>query len=139
MEQVKSSKKLLDLLKLVAFQVGSEVSLTELGSQLDLDKKTVARYLDLLEKTFILFNLRGYGRNLRKAVSKKSKYYFWDNGIRNAIINNFNLLDTRDGKLHGYEFKFKKLGVKPPKVWKETYKQADFKVINRDNYLDFIA
>ena len=96
LEKVKGSKTLLDLLRLLAFQVGNEVSLSELGRQLAIDSKTVARYLDLLEKSFVLFNLRGYAKNLRKEVTKKSKYYFYDNGIRNAIISNFNDLNLRD-------------------------------------------
>lgn len=95
-EQVKGAKILLDLLRLVAFQVGSEVSLTELGNALEIDYKTVARYLDLFEKSFILFNLRGLSRNLRKEISKKSKYYFYDNGVRNAVISNFNNLELRN-------------------------------------------
>ena len=101
LERVKNSKVLIDLLRLIAFQVGGEVSLSELGRQLGLDYKTVARYLDLLEKSFILYNLRGYSTNLRKEVTKKSKYYFHDNGIRNAIVSNFNFLNLRDdvGKL----------------------------------------
>jgi predicted AAA+ superfamily ATPase len=101
LEQVKSSKILLDLLRLVSFQIGSEVSLSELGQQLGIDYKTVARYLDLFEKSFVLYNLRGYSRNLRSEITKKSKYYFYDNGIRNAVISNFNDLDIRDdtGKL----------------------------------------
>lgn len=101
LEQVKSSKILLDLLRLIAFQVGSEVSLSELARQLGIDYKTVARYLDLCEKAFILYNLRGFSRNLRKEITKKSKYYFLDTGIRNAIIANFNPLRLRDdvGKL----------------------------------------
>ena len=101
LEKIKASKILLDLLRLIAFQVGNEVSLTELGKSLGLDYKTVARYLDLLEKSFVLFNLRGFSRNLRKEITKKSKYYFYDNGIRNAIISNFNDLEKRDdlGKL----------------------------------------
>ena len=101
MESVKGSKILLDLLRLLAFQVGSEVSLSELASNLPVDPKTVARYLDLLEKSFVLINLRGLSRNLRKEVSSKSKYYFYDNGIRNAVISNFNPLNLRDdtGKL----------------------------------------
>ena len=100
-EKVKGSKVLLDLLRLIAFQIGSEVSLTELGGQLGIDYKTVARYLDLLEKSFVLYNLRGFSSNLRKEIAKKSKYYFYDNGIRNAVISNFNSLDLRDdiGKL----------------------------------------
>jgi uncharacterized protein len=101
LESVKGSKILLDLLKLLAFQVGNEVSLSELGKQLALDYKTVARYLDLFEKSFVIYNLRGFSRNLRKEITKKSKYYFFDNGIRNAIISNFNPLKSRDdmGKL----------------------------------------
>lgn len=101
LEKVKGSRILLDLLKLLAFQLGSEVSLNELAGSLGIDAKTVARYLDLLEKSFVLFNLRGFSRNLRKEIYKKSKYYFYDNGIRNAIISNFNELSLRDdiGKL----------------------------------------
>lgn len=96
LEKVKSSDTLLDLLRLLAFQIGSEVSLSEIGRQLGLDNKTVARYLDLLEKSFIIFKLRGYSRNLRKEITKKHKYYFFDNGIRNAVISNFNDLPLRD-------------------------------------------
>lgn len=101
LEKVRGAKLLLDLLRLLAFQVGSEVSLTELGGQLKIDYKTVGRYLDLFEKSFILYNLRGYSRNLRKEVTKTSKYYFYDNGVRNAVISNFNPLNLRDdvGKL----------------------------------------
>jgi uncharacterized protein len=95
-EQVKSSKLLVDLLKLLAFKIGNEVSHSELGTQLGIDKKTVSRYLDLLEKTFVIISLPPYSKNLRKAISKKNKYYFVDNGIRNAIINNYNNLDTRN-------------------------------------------
>jgi predicted AAA+ superfamily ATPase len=96
LDRVKSSKVVLDLLRLLAFQVGKEVSLRELATHLGIDYKTIARYIDLLEKSFVLYNLRGYSRNLRKEVTKKSKYYFYDNGIRNAIISNFNMLSIRD-------------------------------------------
>jgi len=96
LDRVKSSKVLLDLLRLLAFQIGKEVSLRELAAQLGIDYKTVARYIDLLEKSFVLYNLRGYSRNLRKEITKKSKYYFYDNGIRNGIISNFNMLPRRD-------------------------------------------
>lgn len=188
LEKVGDSRILFDLLKLIAFQVGSEVSLTELGSNLGIDKKTVARYLWLFEQSFVLYNLRGYSRNLRKEISKKSKYYFYDNGIRNAVINNFNNLSTRNdvgalwenflvierlkkqeyahigskynnyfwrtwdkkeidwvemrsGKLFGYEFKWG--GGKPSKsknMWLKTYKdEAEFEIINKENYLDFIT
>jgi len=72
-----------------------------LGEKLALDYKTVGRYLDLLEKSFVIFSLRGFSKNLRKEITKKSKYYFFDTGIRNAVISNFNDLDLRDdvGKL----------------------------------------
>lgn len=96
LDRVKGSKTLLDLLRLLAFQVGSEVSLTEIGNQLGMDKKTVARYLDLFEKSFVIFNLRGYSRNLRDEIKEKSKYYFYDNGVRNAIISNFNQIVFRN-------------------------------------------
>lgn len=96
LERVKGSKILLDLLRLLAYQIGSEVSLSELGRQLGIDYKTVARYLDLFEKNFVIFNVRGYSRNLRSELTKKSKYYFFDNGIRNAIISNFNGLELRN-------------------------------------------
>ncbi|OGL86530.1 hypothetical protein A3I40_00350, partial [Candidatus Uhrbacteria bacterium RIFCSPLOWO2_02_FULL_48_12] len=101
LDKVKNSKIILDLLRLLAFQLGNQVSLSEIGRQLGIDYKTVARYLDILEKTFVLYNLRGLSRNLRKEVTQKSKYYFFDNGVRNAVISNFNFLDLRDdvGKL----------------------------------------
>lgn len=101
LEKVKGSKVLLDLLKLLAFQVGSEVSLNELSIKLNIDIKTVARYLDLLQKTFVIFRLGGFRRNLRSEITQKSKYFFLDNGIRNGVILQFNDLDSRDdvGKL----------------------------------------
>jgi hypothetical protein len=96
LERVKSPKLLLDLLKLLAFQIGNEVSLNELANNLNIDAKTVARYLDLLEKTFIIKSLPGYRRNLRTTVYKKQKYYFLDTGIRNAVISSFNSIDKRN-------------------------------------------
>lgn len=184
-ERVKGAKILLDLLRLIAFQVGSEVSTTELGEKLGIDYKTVMRYLDLFEKSFVVFNLRGYSRNLRKEVYKKSKYYFYDTGIRNTIIGNFNKLNQRNdigqlwenfiimervkkqsyheiyannyfwrtwdqqeidwveergGKLYGYEIKWSdKKTPLSPKDWKKNYKNAVYKVINKNNYFDFIA
>lgn len=95
-DRVKSSRTLLDLLKLLAFQVGNEVSFNELAVQLSTDVKTIQRYLDLLEKAFVVIRLNGFSRNLRKEIRNKSKYYFVDNGIRNAIIAQFNGLDLRN-------------------------------------------
>lgn len=100
-QEVKGSRILLQLLVLLAYQIGNEVSHTELGSSLGIDKNTVARYLDLLEKSYIIFRLGGFSRNLRSEVTKKAKYFFYDIGVRNAVINNFNSLEIRDdiGKL----------------------------------------
>lgn len=95
-DRIKNSRTLLDLLKLLAFQVGSEVSINELATQLGVDVKTVKRYLDLLEKAFVIYRLNGFSRNLRQEVTNKSKYYFLDNGIRNALIAQFNGLDQRN-------------------------------------------
>lgn len=184
LDKVKNSKIILDLLRLLAFQVGSEVSLSELGRQLGIDYKTVARYLDILEQSFVIINVRGYSRNLRKEITKKSKYFFYDIGIRNAIIANFNPLhlrddvgklwenflvierlkkqaytniysnnyfwrtwggqeldwvEERDGKLHGYEFKWSKATVRAPSKWKEYYPESMFTVVTPENYLDFVA
>ncbi len=96
LDRVKNTKLLVDLLRLVAFQIGSEVSYNELSQNLGVDSKTVARYLDIFEKSFIIYNLRGFSRNLRKEINKKSKYYFYDNGVRNAVISNFNSIELRD-------------------------------------------
>ena len=182
-ERIKSPKVLLDLIKLLAFQIGSEVSFNELATKLSINARTVARYIDLLEKSFIIVNLGSFSRNLRKEVTRKNKYYFLDNGIRNGVIDQFNDLDKRDdvgklwenfivmerikmldykkiygrlyfwrtyeqkeidiveerdGKLAGYEIKWKKDKTKPPKDWLATYKNAEYKVINQDNYLDYV-
>ena len=183
-EEVKKSQKIIDILKLIAFQIGQEVSLHEIGNSVNLDSRTVERYLDLLEKAFIVKRVYGFSRNLRKEISKTSRFYFYDNGIRNAIIENFNDLDTRndigqlwenylfmermkrneyknisaniyfwrtwdkkeidlieerEGKLFGYEFKWgEKSGAKAPKDWINTYKNASYEVVNKENYLDFI-
>lgn len=184
LERVKNSKTLLDLLRLLAFQIGSEVSLSELGAGLGIDYKTVARYIDLLEKSFIIYNLRGFSKNLRKEITKKSKYYFYDVGIRNSIIANFNSLELRDdigklwenfiimerlkkrsyqniyandyfwrtweqkeidlveereGKLFAYELKWGNKIAEPPKDWIRAYPKSEWKIINKENYLDFVA
>jgi predicted AAA+ superfamily ATPase len=95
-EGMKKSGKIVNLLKLLAFQVGSLVSMRELGEGLGLNVATVQRYLDILEKLFIIKGLWGFRRNLRSEVIKTNKYYFWDNGIRNALINNYNELGVRN-------------------------------------------
>jgi predicted AAA+ superfamily ATPase len=184
LEGVRHSDKISRLLQLLAFQIGKEVSFTELGMQLGMSKNTAERYLDLLEKAFVVFRLDGFSRNLRKEIVKNSRYFFYDNGVRNALINNFNplalrndagmlwenyviverlkkqeylqqpantyfwrtydrkeidLVEERSGCLCGYEIKWTKGRMKAPAGWLETYENADYKVINRENYLEFIA
>lgn len=97
-ERIKSPQLLIDLLRLLAFQIGSEVSINELSQNLKIDNKTVKRYIELLEKAFIIFRLGGYSGNLGKEISKKAKYYFYDTGIRNAVIANFNKIGMRNDK-----------------------------------------
>ncbi|MBU4098502.1 ATP-binding protein [Patescibacteria group bacterium] len=183
--EIKKSQKIIDILKNIAFQIGGEVSLQELGNSVSLNLRTVEKYLDLLEKTFVVKRVYGFSRNLRKEITKMSKFYFFDNGVRNAIIQNFNTLDLRndigqlwenylfmerlkkneykkirsniyfwrtydkkeidlieerEGKLFGFEFKYgENKKVKPPKGWLETYKEAEFEVISKGSYLDFIT
>ena len=183
-QKLKRPQVILDLLKLIAFQIGNQVSTVELGKQLGLDNKTVQRYLDLLEKSFVLIPLGGFYRNLRKEVSKMKMYYFMDLGIRNAVIANFNALNLRNdvgelwenfmmiermkrnsymgqtanyyywrtydqkeidlieesgGTLKGFEFKWNpNQKIKSPKEWLNTYENAEFEVITRENYQDFI-
>lgn len=183
LEQIKNSGKISDLLRLLALQIGKEVSMQELGNNLEMSKNTVEKYLDLLEKSFVIVKVRGFSRNLRKEVTKTSRYYFYDNGVRNALIRNFNFLNSRDdvgalwenylfiermkkreyrkiyanqyfwrtydqkeidlveerdGKLFGYEFKWNTKKQKVPKGWLESYKNTSYEVITPDNYLDFI-
>ncbi len=100
-EGIRNAGKMKELLRLIAFQTGNEVSYDELGRQLAMSKNTVEKYLDLLSKVFIIYRLGAFSRNLRKEVTKAGKWYFYDNGIRNALISNFNPISLRDdaGKL----------------------------------------
>lgn len=184
LEGIRHSSKISRLLQLIALQIGKEVSYTELGTSLGVSKNTVDHYLDLLEKSFVIRKLGGFSRNLRSEVAKNSRYYFIDNGIRNALINNFNTVDLRtdagdlwenylviermkrqeylretannyfwrtytrkeldlveeqNGQLHGYEIKWGDARPKPPKEWLDAYPQATWSLINKNNYLDFIA
>lgn len=93
---IKNSAKLYALLRLIAFQIGKEVSLEELGKQLGMSKNTVERYLDLLSKVFVIYRIGGFSRNLRKEIVKNSRWYFYDNGVRNALIQNFTRLKMRN-------------------------------------------
>lgn len=94
-DTIKNSDKVLDLLRLLSFQVGGEVSIPELSRSLGLSRNTVEKYLDLLTKVFIIYKLKGFSRNMRKEVSKSGKYYFLDNGIRNILAGNFNPIHLR--------------------------------------------
>lgn len=184
LDGVRHSSKIGRLLQLVAFQIGKEVSHSELGTSVGMSRGTVDRYLDLLEKAFVLRRLPGFSRNLRTEVTKNSRYLFLDNGVRNALINNFNPIDLRndvgelwenylvverlkrqeyvgpvanshfwrtysrkeidfveerEGRLFGYEMKWGKGRVKEPKEWRAAYPDASFEVVDRDNYLGFVA
>lgn len=94
-QEVRRPEIISKLLESLSLQVCSEVSYNELSRQVDADKLTVSRYIDLLEKTFVVFRLRSFSRNLRNELRKSVKLYFWDNGIRNAVINNFSGLSLR--------------------------------------------
>ena len=180
---IRGSNTLYELLQLLALQIGNEVSYSELAIKLEIDKETVKRYIDLLEKTFVVFRLRAFSRNLRNEINRNVKVYFYDLGIRNSILNNFNSLDTRTDKggmfenyiisermkynaynrnlvncyfwrtynmqeidyieesgavLSPVEVKWSKSKVKMPKSFVESYNTAELKVINHDNYLEFV-
>ena len=96
LEGVRRPEKIVDLLRLLAFQIGQEISIAEIATSLALNRQTVERYLDLLEKVFVVFRVGGFSRNLRKEVTKNPRYYFFDNGVRNSLIQNFNPLGLRN-------------------------------------------
>lgn len=96
LEGVRRADKIVDLLRLLAYQIGQEVSIAELATNLGLNFQTVSKYLDLLEKVFVIFKVNGFSRNLRKEVIKNSRIYFYDNGVRNSLIQNFNPLALRN-------------------------------------------
>ena len=182
-EKIKSSKLIFDLLTMLAFQIGSLVSIHEISNTLRIESRTVLKYLDILEKSFIIYRLGAFSNNLRSEISQKSKYYFYDNGVRNAIISQFNelslrndtgmlwenfifmerkkmniynenyvreffwrnyakneidLIENKDGKIFAYEMKYSSVKAKPPADFEKKYPQAEFKCINKDNYLDFV-
>jgi predicted AAA+ superfamily ATPase len=96
LDNILSSSKINQIVRMLAFQVGSEVSFNEIATKVGLDVKTVSKYLDILEKSFILKSLGGYSGNLRDEVTQKRKYYFYDTGIRNALVANFNPIELRN-------------------------------------------
>jgi predicted AAA+ superfamily ATPase len=96
LEHIRNSQKLQGIVRLLAFQIGNEVSLNEIAVKTGLSKNTVERYLDLLEKAFVIKKISAFSRNLRNEISKSAKYYFWDTGIRNAVINDFRPIELRN-------------------------------------------
>jgi predicted AAA+ superfamily ATPase len=95
LDGIKKPEKLIKLLQALAFQVGSQVSYNEIGTLVGLDSKTIEKYVDLLEQSFVIFKLNSFSRNLRNELKFSRKIYFYDNGIRNAVINNFSPLAIR--------------------------------------------
>lgn len=96
LDNLKSSHFVMVILRLLAYQIGHDISYNEIANQLQTTVKTIKRYLELLEKAFVIFRLEGYSKNLRKEITKSPRIYFWDNGIRNAIISNYNPPELRD-------------------------------------------
>ena len=183
-ENIRNSDKIIALLRLIAFQIGGLVSTAELGQQLSMSGNTVTKYLDLLSKVFIIHRVGGFSRNLRKEITKNSRWYFLDNGIRNILVANVNPIELRNdigqlwenyiiserikfqkysgmivnnyfwrtydqqeidwveergGKLYAYELKWSsKKTPKPPRGWNNNYPNSEFKVINPDNYNEWI-
>jgi predicted AAA+ superfamily ATPase len=95
---IRKSKELENLLRALAFQVGSEVSLNELSKLIGIDKNTVSSYIQILEMGYVIFPITGFSRNLRKEIRQNQKYYFYDNGIRNSLIQNFNTMKFRNDR-----------------------------------------
>lgn len=182
-QNIKNPEALEKLLQAMALQIGSEVSYNELADTVGIDKNTVINYIQILEKAFIVFKLRPFSRNLRNELKKMRKIYFYDTGIRNALVNNFNPMDLRqdtgslwenfmiserlkynrnrdidkniyfwrttqkqeidyleefEGRLAGFEFKWRKDKFKKPKVFLETYPASTVELINRGNYKNFV-
>lgn len=180
---MKNADIFMNLVRALAYQIGNEVSYTELANLLKINRATVERYIHVLEQSFIVFRLPVFTRNKRRELSKLRKIYFYDVGIRNAIINNFNPLDKRDdlgalwenfmvvermkyreyhrieanqyfwrtydgsevdlveereGRLYGYEFKWKpREYARALTKWKE-YKGSSYQIITPDNLKDFV-
>lgn len=183
-EGIKKRDTILALLQKLAFRTGSEISLEALGKELQISKNTVEKYLDLFKKVFIVYDVKGFSRNRDNEITKMKKWYFVDNGIRNALINNFNPLNLREDvgklwenylqaerlkkihytqmnvdsyfwrthtqqeidrietetdKINAFEYKWKSGKTKIPSQFSSAYPNADFSVIDKENYLDFIT
>ena len=97
-DRIKKSSVIIKLLQALALQIGSEVSYNELAQIVGIDKGTVEKYINLLEQSFVIYKLSSLNRNLRNELKKSKKIYFYDTGIRNALIGNFNSLNLRNDK-----------------------------------------
>jgi hypothetical protein len=185
LENVKKPDRLEQLVKALAFQVGQPVSYHQIGQLTGLDNQTVEKYILLLERALVVFRLNSFSPNLRNELKRSRKIYFYDNGIRNALINHFNSLEFRNdtgqirenyliserlkrnlfsnpccntyfwrnhnqqeidyleeygGTLYAYAFKWnamKKVSI--PGIFAETYPDHEWKVINSENYMDFLS
>ncbi|MBU0722383.1 ATP-binding protein [Patescibacteria group bacterium] len=182
-QNIKNPEVLQKLLQALALQVGNEVSYNELAGLVGIDKNTVSNYIQILEKAFIIYRLTPFSRNIRNELKKLRKIYFYDNGIRNALINNLNpvslrsdvgnlwenfltteiikknvnnekdnkfyfwrttngqgidLIEDSGEKIKAYEFKWKKESFRLPKIFSENYPNAEFKLINKENFADFL-
>lgn len=172
------------LLQALALQLGAEVSYNELSNLLQADKSTVSNYIQLLEKAFVIFRLQPFSRNMRNEIRTSRKIYFYDNGVRNSIISNFNpvylrqdigslwenflisermkflhynkmsaniyfwrskqqqeidYIEERGGKIHAYEFKWrKKKHIKIPASFNQSY-QPEFQIVNKENFQNFLV
>lgn len=181
---IKKADVLQKLTQALALQIGNEVSYNELAQLIGVNKETISSYIDLLEKAYVLFRVNPFSRNLRNEIKTNRKIYFYDTGLRNALVANFNSLDLRldkgalwenfliserikylnyhklytktyfwrtaqqqeidwieeiDGKITAYEFKWKsKKKVKFPQKFIDAY-QAEVKVIDTDNYFEFVG
>jgi len=182
LEEIKKPVHFENLLKALALQIGSEVNYSELARMIGINKNTVERYIDLLEKAFIIFSLKALSRNVRTEIKKGQKIYFYDCGIRNAIIGNFSSLDSRNDKgilwenyiiseriklkkeninsyfwrtvqqqeidyieaendlFNAYEIKWNpNKKYKLSKTFSEKYIKNNFKIINKNNYDNFLS
>ena len=182
--EIRKPEILDNLLLALALQVGSEVNYNELAVTTGVNKITIQKYIDILEKGYIIFRLNSFSRNLRNEIKRNRKIYFYDNGIRNMIIGNFNPLrlrtdvgvlwenflvserrkqniykdtfariyfwrtkqqqeidfvEEKDGKIYGFEFKWKsKSKIKLPETFTKTY-NAETKIIDRNNFREFVV
>jgi len=182
-EGLKKSEVIKNLLQALALQLGQEVSYQELAVKLGINRLTIQKYIGILEQSFVIFKLNAFSRNKRKEISKSIKVYFYDLGIRNSLIENFNpleirndvgalwenfciierkkendvqgrfanmyfwrtydqkeidLVEEREGKLFGYEFKWKNKKIKPPKDFLSRYPGSSFQGITSDNFDKFL-